>query len=62
MIEHIFKYVYGEKPLCAKEKPRRGDFANVALNSYSIYKYHSVVILTHICYTMSVVLFYKEEF
>lgn len=32
---HIFnKYVYGEKPLRAKGKPRRGDFANVALNSY----------------------------
>ena len=37
MIEHIFKYVYGEKPLRAKEKPRRGDFANVALNSYNIF-------------------------
>ena len=34
MIEHIFKNVYGEKPSWAKEKPRRGDFANVALKSY----------------------------
>ena len=37
MIEHIFKYVYGEKPSWAKEKPRRGDFANAALNSYNIF-------------------------
>ena len=37
MIEHIFKYVYGEKPSWAKEKPRRGDFANVALNSYVLF-------------------------
>ena len=34
MIEHIFKYVYGEKPSWAKERPRRGDFANVALNRH----------------------------
>ncbi len=38
LIEHIFKNVYGEKPSCAKEKPRRGDFANVALNSYNFIK------------------------
>ena len=36
MTEHIYEHVYGEKPYMSKEKPRRGGFANVALNSYII--------------------------
>ena len=50
--------------ICSTENQRCGSYCcrKGSFECLSNYKYHSVVILAHICYTMSVVLFYKEEF
>ena len=43
MKAHILEHVYGEKPYMSKRKPRRGDFANVALNHQDIQKHKNTI-------------------